>query len=93
LQIVTPTSSLVVLCHPTTSTTTTNTFNDIYNTHIPLTTMSSRSSLASNRDEIMFLGQECHHAHCHLNDFLPFSVSQVKPSQLEMAQLIINAEL
>lgn len=28
-----------------------------------------------NKEELMFLGQECHHPACHLHDFLPFSVS------------------
>jgi hypothetical protein len=28
----------------------------------------------TNREELMFLGKECHHPSCHLNDFLPFSV-------------------
>ena len=38
--------------------------------------MSSSSSIASNKDELMFLGKVCHHDHCNLHDFLPFSVSE-----------------
>lgn len=30
----------------------------------------------------MFLGKECHHPSCHLNDFLPFSVSTYRSSRV-----------
>lgn len=35
----------------------------------------------SNREELMFLGKECHHPSCHLHDFLPFSVSLSSSAQ------------
>ncbi|KAL7420611.1 hypothetical protein Q5752_004562 [Cryptotrichosporon argae] len=29
--------------------------------------------MSADREQLMFLGQECHHSACHLHDFLPFS--------------------
>ena len=46
--------------------------------------MTAAEASTPNREELMFLGKECHHPSCHLNDFLPFSVSPQLPPMRQL---------